>query len=991
MSGHPSAAPEALAPARDSDAFTWNTCDSVKDQKRIQIKEEALRVGLEQCEKLITRLQSSFANVSHLDERGGSSILGRENLQNWIENCRNLIKRRDKFEVLVGVAGPTGSGKTYALNALIGFRELLPTSNQEAVTAVPCKVAYNDDDKPAFKFRAIVTFRTRANLIKQLDKFFEDLKGRNELRDSASKSAEDFAALRTANGALKPTLEMVKIVFGFEEREVENMTTESLLASRQDIGKLLGSTKKLHRGNADEFSELMKPYMDSTVAQHTKSGSEFAAWPLIDQVQVFVKADILRNGIVLVDLPGLADAVESRAAVAEDFFPKLVATLIVSPARRAADDSTSVKLMSDHQELWMMMDGKFHRRSYCIVLSQIDQIDRKSALRTQDAKSNTELQKLLQEETQLKSKLKEKQDEQKAIRHKISQLCKVIKTARDEVKKLNKVANGVTQGKLKRARSKRDRATSNREVHQATVEGLKQETKVLREDLKRLNDKITFICIQERNRFLEKRIQHDFQTRQSVMAVDAHDILRGAYDGKVSACPISAKAYWQCVNDEERLLGFPETQFSGIPHLASWIRNVTIPEREIQANALLHDLHNLFNVIQTWSSEEWNQSRLQVNRKWVEDKVFPSVYYTMKERLDKHWDSLSKDAQKKNPLKDRRVSLNGCRNECIKVVNGWSYKNSENEASDEKIHWLTYQANITRMGDKFVRKIGDKEIKYSWMANISDVLRRTIVTDWNRSLNHDIPALAGPSCKEIDIIWKVFLKQLEISVSKTLPDLLPSLRGVMPKLDVIKEQVKDQMREALRNISKDASEVHPGLKKSVQKKWKHTFNKAKKEKGRGSFARRQKLLGEFAETSSTKMFNAAFQEMRVQLNLNFDKLPETLMGISTRTIQIVEQNIAMLLNNILVPDVKLEDAVVEKLELQQYVRQVLLEWDLEWKVPEAMHALKDSNENVEFPTEYSYTKVELDEDEDVMDIEGDDDTNAQIDGDIDTDMDVEDN
>ncbi|KAI0007551.1 hypothetical protein F4779DRAFT_642877 [Xylariaceae sp. FL0662B] len=989
MSSHPLAAPRSLAPVSDLETFTWNACESAQDQKRIQIKEEALRVGFEQCEKLINKLQASFANISHLGEKGGSSIIGRENLEKWIENCKNLTKRRDAFEVPVGVAGPTGSGKTYALNAIIGFPELLPTSNQEAATAVLCKVAYNHDERPAFQFRAIVTFRTRKNLIKQLDKFFDDFRGRNELRDSGSNSPEDFEALRTANGALKPTLEMIKIVFGFEEREVETMTTQSLLASKQDIGKLLGTTKKLNHSKADEFSERIKPYMDSTTAQHTKSGMKFAAWPLIDQVQVFVRADILRNGVVLVDLPGLADSVESRAAVAEEYFPKLVATLIVSPARRAADDSTSVKLMSDHQELRMKMDGKFHKRSCCIVLSQIDQIDRKSALRTQGVKSNVELQRLLQEEKNLKAKLKGRQDEQKTARQKIKQLSKTIKAAKEEVKRYNKAAKGVTQDeKLAKAKSKRNRAAIIKEDHQATWKGLRGEVETLKRELKVLNGKITFICVQERNKFLEERIQNDFQGRQSLMTDDGQSgQLGNIYDGKVSVCPISAKAYWQCSNGEERLPGFPETQYSGIPLLANWIRNATIPERESQANGLLHDLHNLFNVIQTWSKEEWNHNRLQVSRKWIEDTIFPGVYNNLKERLDKHWDALNRDVNNKNPIRDKKISLEHCASECTGVVNSWSYKSPGDDASAEKLHWLTYQANVTRKGDKFVSRAGDTKIEYSWMEDISDVLLKTIVSDWNRSLNHDIPELAKPYSREIDIIWRDFLKRLEISVKETLSDLLPFLGEVIPKLDIIKEQIKDQIRQALRNISKDASQVHPDLVKAIQKKWEKVFKEAREAKGKGSFKNREKILQKFAENSSDKMFSAAFEKMCTQLSINFDKLPEALEGISKSTIRTVEENIGMLLNNILLPDDNLEDAVAGKLDLQQHIRQILLGWDLEWKVPEAAHTLDPSSENVEFPSEYVHVKTESDEENDAMDIDENEDDDSS-DGDIDVDADV---
>ncbi|KAF3063985.1 hypothetical protein GL218_01010 [Daldinia childiae] len=346
-----------------------------------------------------------------------------------------LITIHKKFEVLVGVAGPTGSGKTSALNALLGLRGLLATNSQEAATAVPCKVAYNDDDRPTMRFRACVAFRTMENFVKQLDQFFEDLKLRNELQATDTDSLDDEEAIRTIDANLRPTFEIIRTVFGVEEQDVVNMTTQTLIHSNPGVFELLGTTKRFHGGDLDHIAEQIKPYMDSTTTDHEASGLEFAAWPLIDEVEIFVKSEILRNGVVLVDLPGLCDWVESRAAVAKAYFPKLAATLIVTPARRAADDSTSVKLMSEHQELRMKMDGKFHRRSYCVAISQIDEIDRDSALRSRKAKTDIKLQRLINEEKTLRQMKKDQEGKLKIAKKKIKKLeATVAKKTRSGMK-----------------------------------------------------------------------------------------------------------------------------------------------------------------------------------------------------------------------------------------------------------------------------------------------------------------------------------------------------------------------------------------------------------------------------------------------------------------------------------------------------------------------------------------------------------------------------
>ncbi|OTA56614.1 hypothetical protein K449DRAFT_158514 [Hypoxylon sp. EC38] len=962
MASAPATATGKMVDPQERNSFTWNSCENSEDQIRISVKEVAEEVGFRLGGQIESTLETFLLNEAGLDE-SSSTVLGRKLLEKWAQDYKNLVNLHKEFKVPVGVAGPTGSGKTSALNALIGFPELLPTNNQEAATAVPCKIAYNDDDRSAMKFRACITFRRKPDLRRQLDQFFEDLKRRDELREADTGSTEDFEALRNANASLKPTFEMIWTVFGLDEREVSKMTTEDLL-SDEDVSRLLGTKKKYHAPNADQLSEQIKPYMDSTTARHSESGSEFAAWPLIDEVDIFVKSDILRNGVLLVDLPGLADSVDSRAAVAQAYYSKLVATLIVSPARRAADDSTSVKLMSDHQELRMKMDGKFHKRSFCIVISQTDQIERRPALRTREAKSNSKLQELLKEENNLKSKKQEKGEHLNEALKQIAELQKASKSATSKKKQPEKVFQGkwfrvssamssviILLGVSKIKPNVRDEGRIK--AQRVIVSRIEGEINAIEKKLKDVEGHILFLCVKDRNEFLENRIQQDFQRRQAAIANGHQGCFKDTYDGRVSICPISAKAFWQCDAGEEPVVGFPTRLYSGIPNLSQWIRNATIQERESHANSMLHELHRLHNVIQAWSREEWGHNRFYVNREWVEQELFPPIYDKLRQSLDKHWMELNEKVNKLSPLKGQKVSIDDCKKECEYVVRSWSFKNPSDNTDATKIHWMTYQANIQRKGGKFISKSGEAHVEYNWMEDLSNVLLKKIVSDWNTALNHDIPGLAQPACKIIDIIWAGFLKQLRITIGDHLSELLPFLEDMMPNLDSIKEQVKDKTRRALKNISKDASNVPTDMVMSIQKRWDQTFEKGIRMKGKGSFMGRERLITEFARSNGRRLFNAAFETLGKQLNDNFERLLGVLSGISMFAIQAVKDLITALLNNVVFPfDFEGEHALEETFKLQQYIRQILIQWDLEWKVPEtaSSHLVKD--ESIALPDKY---------------------------------------
>ncbi len=284
---------------------------------------------------------------------------------------------------------------------------------------MPCLIAYNDDPNPDAAFRAEVTFKTEHDIRQELDHYFDALTvleevgkdiesedtDTNEVNqpDTTSESVakerrarmmDRLKDLDTVEEDNQDFLEMVSAVFGLDEEGLKGETTESLLVKHPDVHKLLGQTIPVVGSDVEEFSERIKPYMASVPAAHGTTGVEFEAWPLINEVKVFVRSSVLKNGIVLVDLPGLADNVESRASVAQNYFSKLSVTAIVAPIIRARNEQTAVNLMTENQQFCMQMDGKFHKKSFCVILSKMDDIDVETYLRQHggEAKLNQALQ-----------------------------------------------------------------------------------------------------------------------------------------------------------------------------------------------------------------------------------------------------------------------------------------------------------------------------------------------------------------------------------------------------------------------------------------------------------------------------------------------------------------------------------------------------------------------------------------------------------------------
>jgi hypothetical protein len=190
------------------------------------------------------------------------------------------------LEILVGVAGAIGAGKTSLLNALLEYPELLPSSSTEAATATVCRISYNHDDRKGREFRAVVKFRTEEAVVKELSEVLTAVKDRKGLREQEfeSEDARD-EAIEELTGIISRGVTKMCAVWGLDESELEDMehTVESVMANKEHIVELIGSTIKIDSDDTDDFATEVKPYLDST---STTDG--IIAWPLIEEVHIYV-------------------------------------------------------------------------------------------------------------------------------------------------------------------------------------------------------------------------------------------------------------------------------------------------------------------------------------------------------------------------------------------------------------------------------------------------------------------------------------------------------------------------------------------------------------------------------------------------------------------------------------------------------------------------------------------------------------------------------
>ena len=174
----------------------------------------------------------------------------------------------------------------------------MPTNCVRACTASPTEISFNYSNNPRKLYRAEIEFISLQDWTKELQVLFKDLlDGSGQISRDATK-ADSEAGI---------AYEKVKAVYPQKTREMLAQATPEDLANEPAVRAILGTSKKLTKGTAEELYQAMQHYVDSKekstgAAKRPKADSTMEYWPLIKVVRIYTKADALSTGAVIVDL-----------------------------------------------------------------------------------------------------------------------------------------------------------------------------------------------------------------------------------------------------------------------------------------------------------------------------------------------------------------------------------------------------------------------------------------------------------------------------------------------------------------------------------------------------------------------------------------------------------------------------------------------------------------------------------------------------------------
>ena len=269
----------------------------------------------------------------------------------------------------MGVVGATGAGKSSVINAMLDEERLVPTNCMRACTAVVTEISYNYDN--SIPYRAEIEFISREDWLKMLTVLFQDLlDGSGQVSRECTNEDSECGIAYAQVKAVYPKL---------TKEEIENVPIEHLMA--HDNVKCLGTTRNVEAHEASDFYKKLQNYVDSkekagvrkdNEQKEKRKPREMEFWPLIRVVRIHVIAPALATGAVIVDLPGVHDSNQARAAVAQGYMKQCTGLWIVAPITRAVDDKSAKNLLGDSFKRQLKMDGGYS--SVTFICSKTDDI-----------------------------------------------------------------------------------------------------------------------------------------------------------------------------------------------------------------------------------------------------------------------------------------------------------------------------------------------------------------------------------------------------------------------------------------------------------------------------------------------------------------------------------------------------------------------------------------------------------------------------------------
>ncbi|KAK6538199.1 hypothetical protein TWF694_011081 [Orbilia ellipsospora] len=330
-------------------------------------------------------LKSCGLQLEYMSDRGLLSKGGLK-VQKHIQKYQDIDL---DAKAIIAFIGESGAGKSTLLNALLDYEKIVPTSGIKACTSVATEFSRREPGMNS-PFYAVIEYVDKEEFEEEASILREDIvEGDNSwcnaeniftilsasedddsegLARSLQKSKRRRLSDSSAEAVAKVARDKLKALFpGFQTEDIGKIPTR--IQDLYNGNEYLSAGKQIIEDNDEEtFFEQIQELINNN-GDGGGEEEEPQLWPLIKVVKIYLDADVLQTGAVLVDLPGLKDSNAARAAVSQTYLARANEVIVVSRLTRVMTDETTAALAEMGYSKQLQYDG---RKQVTIVCSFCD-------------------------------------------------------------------------------------------------------------------------------------------------------------------------------------------------------------------------------------------------------------------------------------------------------------------------------------------------------------------------------------------------------------------------------------------------------------------------------------------------------------------------------------------------------------------------------------------------------------------------------------------
>ncbi|TVY41981.1 Nuclear GTPase SLIP-GC [Lachnellula occidentalis] len=921
----------------------WRHCTHLSHAAQIEIKEQAVKDAAVCLRDITQTLKLHYAQVT--------------SSQKWLQRIETIRKDKLDCRVLIGFIGVSGAGKSSLINAILGLDDLLPADDEKACTAAPVEISQNHDKDTSKAFTALIERVSEDEWRVELEALYQDVSDKADNKDGEDGEPDLERDLR-----IKSSFQKLRCVYPHVNRieDLRKYSVESFL-THPNVRDILGKSEHLSDPILDGFAAKIKSFIDSSSSKG-EGGNLFAQWPLVKVVRLLVKSDILKHGVVLVDLPGSMDTNLACGAIAESYQQNLKVTCVVAPTERAVSDKPAQDLLGRATQRTLRLDDRFSSESLCFIVSKTDSsLNIPRYIRTHpnvevalsdEFEMEARFNGLLNEAKEYCAERKEAQTITQALLNQLSmeymnmpQAAKLKvgrpkKRKRDDKDESSGTSSNTyhpnsstpliisqlasTQPPTKeeqKARKAYDalvkKSTQANNKYAAAGNDLSKGQEAIRyleDTIKALQSRKTAACIRNRNEVSTDELRKDYQIASKQM---------GQHNTKpLQVFCVSALAFTDMAKGSANVEGFLKLSDTGIPPLQRWLNETTLRDRERHAVAYLEDVVSLELSIAPWiadTSADFKMAQTQIQN--------------LENAFDKHFNSMLKSISETNSATVRQCETlvatgiyskmskyeNTATRETERTVKGWAQK---------PIHWSTHRALNRNKGEW--RTHSGRQI--DWNDDLAGSYLEPLITQWTQVIHDGIPDVRCNYDSNIAKLIEKFVKSITTSTLTVCPELAEAAeqwKGSMLRIPI---QIRKHSYAVFNDKVQDvAREAHRAVKPKIRDGWTPVYVKCGNEYGTGHFKRNQLAHVVHAQKNARKMYKKGSQAIKAAFEKLFKSLPSEFgEGTTPSSAQVKDEFQTMVTNHTRSEETSETKQCAAKIRLQQDIQASFAKLKVDW-------------------------------------------------------------